>query len=130
VWLGIGGALAAMFGELSAGPRYDAVLHCLFLGFVFSMVFAHAPIILPAVTGAAVPYRPVFYAHLALLHASLVLRVASDLAGWADGRQWGGMLNVAAVVLFVASTAWVVATARRAKSDGRGRRYGNLPGTP
>jgi hypothetical protein len=114
VWLGIGGVLAAVFGELSAGPRYDAVLHCLFLGFVFSMVFAHAPIILPAVTGAAVPYRPVFYAHLALLHASLVLRVAGDLAGWADGRQWGGMLNVAAVVLFIASTAWAVASARRA----------------
>ncbi|HET9494885.1 MAG TPA: hypothetical protein VFR15_11705 [Chloroflexia bacterium] len=130
VWLGVGGVLAAVFGELSAGPRYDAVLHCLFLGFVFSMVFAHAPIILPAVTGAAVPYRPLFYAHLALLHASLVVRVAGDLTGWADGRQWGGMANVAAVVLFVASTAWAVATARRAKSEGRSRRYDSLPGTP
>jgi hypothetical protein len=122
--------LAAVFGELSAGPRYDAVLHCLFLGFVFSMVFAHAPIILPAVTGAAVPYRPAFYAHLALLHASLVVRVVGDLTGWADGRQWGGMANVAAVVLFVVSTAWAVASARRAKSEGRSRRYSNLPGTP
>jgi hypothetical protein len=130
VWLGIGGALAAVFGELSAGPRYDAVLHCLFLGFVFSMVFAHAPVILPAVTGAAVPYRPVFYAHLALLHASLVVRVVGDLTGWTDGRQWGGMANVAAVVLFVASTGWAVASVRRAKSRGRSRHYGSLPGKP
>jgi hypothetical protein len=129
VWLGIGGVLAAVFGELTAGPRYDAVLHSLFLGFVFSMVFAHAPIILPAVTGAAVPYRPVFYAHLALLHASLILRVASDLTGWADGRQWGGMANVAAVVLFLASTAWAVASARRAKSTGQSRRYDSVPRT-
>jgi hypothetical protein len=129
VWLGIGGVLAAVFGELTAGPRYDAVLHSLFLGFVFSMVFAHAPIILPAVTGAAVPYRPVFYAHLALLHASLMLRVASDLMGWADGRQWGGMANVAAVVLFLASTAWAVASARRAKNTGQSRRYDSVPRT-
>ena len=38
----------------SAGPRYDAMLHSIFLGFVFSMIFAHAPIILPTITGLAI----------------------------------------------------------------------------
>lgn len=41
----------------SAGPRYDAMLHTIFLGFVFSMIFAHAPIILPTITGLSIPFK-------------------------------------------------------------------------
>ena len=73
------------------------------------MIFGHAPIILPAVLRIALPYRPSFYAHLILLHASLVLRIASDLAAWPPGRMWGGLLNVVAVLLFIVSTASLVA---------------------
>jgi outer membrane lipoprotein-sorting protein len=104
VWLGVGGLLALRFGDVAAGPRYDAMLHALFVGFVFSMIFGHAPIIFPAVLGLAVTFRRRFYVHLAVLHASLVLRVAGDLASWAPGRQWGGLLNALAIVLFFANT--------------------------
>ena len=65
------------------------------------MIFGHAPIILPAVTGLALPYRPAFYFLLALLHAGLVLRVMGDLAPTLSLRQWGGLLNVTAIVLFI-----------------------------
>lgn len=106
VWLAIGGALFVAYGGIVAGPLYDATLHAVFLGFVFSMIFGHAPIILPAVVGLAVPYRPAFYLHLGLLHASLLLRVAGDLAGWLAVRQWGGMLNAIALLLFLGSTAY------------------------
>ncbi|MCK6539614.1 MAG: hypothetical protein L6Q26_06115, partial [Anaerolineales bacterium] len=34
VWLGVGGALSLGFGAQVAGPRYDAVLHVVFVGFV------------------------------------------------------------------------------------------------
>jgi hypothetical protein len=111
-WLIVAGMVAIIFGLVDDTPYYDALLHSMFLGFVFSMIFAHAPIILPAVTGLAVPYRRVFYAHLALLHASLVLRVGSDLIGWGDGRLWGGMLNVFALLLFMGSTGLAVQAGR------------------
>src|SRR5690606_17708518 len=62
-------------------------------GFVFSMIFAHAPIILPAVSGRAVAYSPVFYSNLALLHASLVVRIAGDLLALPAVRGWGGSLQ-------------------------------------
>lgn len=104
-WLGAAGLLALAFGAEAAGPRYDAIVHALFLGFVFAMIFAHAPVIFPAVLGLAIPFRPRFLAHVVLLHAGLLLRVASDLAGWEAGRRAGGLLNTLAILLFLASTA-------------------------
>ena len=69
VWLAVGGAVIVGAGGLAAGtPAYDAALHALALGFVFSMVFGHAPIIFPAVLRIRVPYHPSFYVPLALLH--------------------------------------------------------------
>lgn len=104
-WLLIGGLLRVVIGGAASGAQYDAILHTVFLGFVFSMIFGHAPIILPAVLGRALTYSPIFYTHLALLHLSLVLRVAGDLGGALALRQWGGMFNVIAVLLFLFSTA-------------------------
>jgi len=104
-WLGVSGLLAMGFGGIPTGPYYDAMLHTLLLGFVFAMIFGHAPLIFPAVLGISVAFRPAFYAHLVLLHLSLLLRVAGDLAGWWPGRQWGGLLNAVALLLFLANTA-------------------------
>lgn len=107
-WLGISGLLWLASGGVAAGPLYDAILHSLFLGFVFAMIFGHAPIMLPAVLGRPVPFRPAFYAHLVLLHASLLVRLAGDLAALPPVRQWGGLLNVAALLLFMINTFMVV----------------------
>ena len=108
VWLGISGILALIFGGVTAGPRYDALLHALFLGFVFTMIFGHAPIIFPAVLGLPVSFQPAFYGHLALLHITLVLRVVGALTGWTQGRQWGGLLNAIALLLFLLNTVRAV----------------------
>lgn len=102
-WLGIGGGLYLLYGPVTAGPAYDATLHAVFVGFVFAMIFGHAPIIFPSVLGLPIHYRPVFYAPLALLHASLALRLAGDVAGSLPLRRWGGLLNAAAIVLFLVS---------------------------
>jgi hypothetical protein len=56
----------------------------------------------------SVTYRPMFYVHLCLLHASLALRVVGDLVPWLSGRQWGGLLNGLAIVIFVANTVYGV----------------------
>jgi len=117
VWLGCGGLLALIAGRAVAGLQYDAVLHAIFVGFVFAMIFGHAPIIFPAVAGVPVTFRVGFYSHLALLHLSLLLRVGGDLLAAAACRQWGGMLNVMAVVLFMANTAAAVSRGRRAAAS-------------
>jgi hypothetical protein len=106
-WLGVGGVLTWRFAGILAGPYYDAMLHTVFVGFVFAMIFGHAPIILPAILGRPIsPYHPALYVPLLLLHASLLLRVVGDLQGWWAGRQWGGLLNALAVLLFLLTLAW------------------------
>ena len=112
VWLAVGGLIALYAGYTSGGLLYDAFLHAVYLGFVFSMIFGHAPIIFPAVLNLPVRYSPRFYAHLGLLHLSLLLRVGGDLAGMGALRQWGGLLNVVAVLLFLANTVASVAEQR------------------
>jgi hypothetical protein len=102
VWLVIGGGLWIIFGGTSTiGFQYDAMLHSLFLGFVFSMIFGHAPIIVPAVMPVDVTYRSLFYIHLVLLQLSLVVRVAADLFAAQPVRMWAGLFNVIAVLLFL-----------------------------
>jgi hypothetical protein len=98
--------------SFSAGPRYDAMLHALFLGFVFSMIFAHAPIIFPSITGAAMPFRQAFCGHLGLLQLSLFLRVGGDLALWMPGQMWGGLLNMVTVLLFLGNNLYSVRLGR------------------
>lgn len=101
VWLLIGGVLWAALPASGGGGIYDAVLHSVLLGFIFSMIFGHAPIILPALSGRAVTlYTPALYAPLALLHGALVVRLSGDLLPDLALRQWGGLLNVIAVLLF------------------------------
>jgi hypothetical protein len=105
-WLAVAGVLWIVAGQMGEPASYGAMLHALFLGFVISMVFAHAPVILPAVLGVRLPYHPVLYLPLVLLHGSLVLRLAAgDAAGNLVAWQVGGVLNVVAVVLFIALAA-------------------------
>ena len=109
VWLGVSGILTWYFAGMLAGPYYDAMLHTVFVGFVMAMIFGHAPIILPALLGrTAAPYHRAFYVPLVLLHASLLLRTVGDLLGWWPGRQWGGLFNAVAILLFLITLVWVL----------------------
>ncbi|MCX8071126.1 MAG: hypothetical protein N3C12_01560 [Candidatus Binatia bacterium] len=103
-WLGVAGALATTQPAALAGTAYDAVLHAVFLGFVFSMIFAHAPMIFPSILGLRVPFHWMFYIHLAVLHVSVALRVAGDVGQDWFVRTWGVLGNAAAIVLFLAVT--------------------------
>jgi hypothetical protein len=105
IWLAFSGILALIVGGVSAGLLYDALLHTVFLGFVFSMIFGHAPIIFPSILHISLVYRPAFYVHFILLHITLLLRVIGDLTTWVDGRRWGGLLNAVVLLLFLANTA-------------------------
>lgn len=112
-WLLVGGVLMAVHGAERGGPAYDAMLHAVFVGFVFSMIFGHAPIIFPSVLGVPLFYRPFFYVHLALLHGSLMLRIVGDTFGFPDVRRVGGLLNALAVLVFLAATLGTIIAERR-----------------
>jgi len=114
-WLALAGGLWAGLGQMADGAAYDAELHAIFLGFVMSMIFAHAPVIVPSVLGRPLPYRRVLYVPLALLHGSLILRLAGgDWAGSTSAWQWGGSLNETAILLFLVMAAVLVIRSRRA----------------
>lgn len=107
-WLAVAGVLMPGLEGDFTSYRYDAALHALFVGFVFAMVFGHAPVILPAVLKVRLPFHPVFYAPLMLLHASLLLRVAGDLLEADPARRWGGLLGGVAILAFIGVTAGTV----------------------
>lgn len=108
LWLIIGGGMMLVIGAQYAGPFYDAMLHIVFVGFVISMIFGHAPIIFPAIVQVRLIFQPAFYIHLLLLHLSLLLRVAGDLASLQTVRQWGGLLNEVAILLFLVLTGYAL----------------------
>lgn len=101
-WLFVAGAAWA---ATSMGlPFRDAALHALALGFVFSMMLGHAPVILPAIARVKVLFGWVYYLPLALLHVSLVVRL---VAGHVDVRVLtaGATANALAIAAFVATVA-------------------------
>ena len=113
VWLAIGSVMLLAAGGL-AGVAYDAVLHAILIGFVFSMVFGHAPIIFPAVVRVRMPYHWTFYLPLLVLHVSLLMRLSGDGLMLPELRSLGGLLNAAALVLFILNTVSSVIRGSRA----------------
>ena len=113
-WLAVGGAVILASGGLLPGsPSYDAAIHALAMGFVFSMVFGHAPIIFPAVMRVRMPYHWTFYAPLVLLHVSLAIRLAGDAVEQYEWTRMGALLNAVALAAFIFSTVTAVARGRR-----------------
>ncbi len=105
-WLAVAGLVWTVGGLALEGPRYDTVIHSVFLGFTFSMIMAHAPVILPAVTRRDLPYHPFLWVPLIALHVSLLLRVAVGNAfGVAISWRVGGVAGIVALLLFVATAA-------------------------
>lgn len=107
LWLAAGGLAWAFAPQLR-----DLALHALGIGFVFSMILAHAPLIVPVIARIRMRYMPAFYAPLVLLHLSLLLRVGFG-PGEPVARAWGAALNAAALVLFVVTLVYAIATRER-----------------
>ena len=104
----VAGVVLTVRGLTAGQGAYDVVVHGAFLGFGMSMVMAHAPVILPAVLGRPLPYRPVLYLPLVLLHVGLVARFTGALAGPRTLWQTGGVMTVAALLAFVVTAAVLV----------------------
>ena len=98
-WLAVAGVAWTVTGSPSTSAAYDVLVHTVFLGFAMSMVIAHAPVILPAVIRRPLPYRPVLWLPLVVLHAGLVVRVGGDLCGATALARAGGILTALAQLL-------------------------------
>jgi hypothetical protein len=125
-WLAFGAVVALSDPQFAPGrPAYDAALHAWFLGFVFSMVFGHAPIIVPAVLRVALPYRAWFYLPLVVLHLSVAIRICGSLLDDFALRQEGGACNAAAIALFILT---MLLTGLFARRSAPGARAAPVPG--
>lgn len=115
-WLALTGVLVAWRWPQSSGTYYDAALHAFFVGFVFAMIFGHAPVIFPAVLGVPIHFYWTSYIPLVVLHASVLMRAGSDLAEWNNGRVIGALGNALAVGLFLVNNLLVIAGVFRARN--------------
>jgi hypothetical protein len=84
---------------------YDALVHAIAIGFALSMIFGHAPIILPAMIGIRVQFTRIAYIPLVLLHLSLGLRITGDFFERADQRESGAFITLFALALYAATLA-------------------------
>lgn len=101
-WLAVAAAV-----WLVAGTTDDAAVHAVFLGFTMSMVMAHAPVILPAVTAVPMPFHRGLYLPLVLLHAGLVVRLwLGDALDVRVAWQTGGVVTVLALLAFLCTVGW------------------------
>jgi hypothetical protein len=118
-WLMTAGLLM-VFSE-PFGFMYDAMLHSFFVGFVFLMVFAHGPIIIPGILGAPIkPFRKTLYVWFALLTVSLAVRMGADLFFLAELRKWAGLVNGLTILgFFVNMGTLVVLEMRKLKVQTR-----------
>jgi len=105
-WLAFGGIAWAAMSAFDARWR-DAALHAVGLGFVISMVLAHAPVVVPVVARRRMRYTPFFYVPLVLLHGSLLVRLAGGAQAFA-WREWGGILNAVALLAFAGTLAYAL----------------------
>jgi len=113
-WLALAGI--GWIGLAAGRPWRDLALHALGLGFIMSMMMAHAPAILPALTRLRIRFGVAFYAPVAMLHASLAMRLGLGLDD-ARLRGIGAFLDAIALLAFVATLAAGVLAGRLARGD-------------
>lgn len=110
-WLAVAGLLLLVAPPGTMAFSYDAAVHAITIGFILSMIFGHAPIILPAVTGLRIRYSAAAYAPLVLLHISVSLRIASDLFERIEMRAISGPATIVALAGYAATL--VIASRRQ-----------------
>ncbi|SHN25565.1 hypothetical protein SAMN04488057_11437 [Cyclobacterium lianum] len=125
LWLALHGLILAW---MENHPYYyDLYLHTFFLGFTFSMIWAHAPIIIPAVFKVhANIFHPVLWLGWSLFQLSLAGRM---IAAWQEDTYWRklfGILNGWTILLMFMMMATVLLVR---VTGGKSGKAAALPGT-
>lgn len=111
LWLFFNGLILIFY---SLHPLYyDLFLHTFFLGFTFSMIWAHAPIILPMVLNIKEkPYHPILWIGWSIFQLSLVGRIISSILKAPDLRSVFGFINGWSILTMFALMAGIVVIKR------------------
>lgn len=94
-------ALAALIAVFQQGHplQYDLYIHAFFLGFAFSMIWAHAPIVFPLVINRKVDiYHPAMWVGWIFFQTTLLLRIFGGLFQNFDLRKWAAVANGYSIV--------------------------------
>lgn len=111
LWLGAQGLILLL---MENHPLfYDLVLHTFFLGFTFSMIWAHAPIIFPTIFGIReTPYHRILWWPWILFQVTLLGRIGFGLAENFEWRKIMGISNGYLILLMfgfmVAIVIWKI----------------------
>lgn len=106
-WLLINGLLVFLIP--SHVLFYDLYLHTFFLGFAFSMIWAHAPIIFPAILKTSHrPYHPVLWIIWAFFQVTLIGRMVAAWLGNGEFRKWLGGANGVVILAMFATMATIM----------------------
>jgi hypothetical protein len=88
---------------------YDLYLHTFFLGFAFSMIWAHAPIIFPAILKTSErPFHPILWVIWGLFQITLIGRI---YFAWMEDiamRKWFGGANGIVILMMFATMAIIM----------------------
>jgi hypothetical protein len=107
-----------MMVEFESIFNYDAMLHAFFLGFTFSMIFAHAPIIFPGVAGLNIrPFHSSLFVWAIALQITIALRIFAGLTMTLPLRTWSGMLSGIVILLFFINLAILIFIQQRKAVD-------------
>jgi hypothetical protein len=94
--------------------NYDIIVHSFFIGFVFSMIFAHGPMILPGILGiSGTPFNPILYLWLSILQVSWIVRIFSDVFMEMEIRRVSGLLSATAILGYFVTMAVLTIRSRR-----------------
>lgn len=96
------------------GALWDAALHSLFLGFMFAMIFAHAPVIFPAVAGIQLQWHRGHYVHLYAMSLALLARCAAGALGWVELKRGASMATALVLLIFLFNQLLSAVQARQA----------------
>ncbi len=107
LWLGAQGLILIL---MESHPLfYDLVLHTFFLGFTFSMIWAHAPIIFPTIFGIReTPYYRILWWPWILFQVTLLGRILSGVMGEFELRKSFGVANGYLILIQIILMAGVV----------------------
>lgn len=108
LWLGVQGLILLL---MESHPLfYDLVLHTFFLGFTFSMIWAHAPIIFPTIFGIRhTPYHSILWGPWTLFQVTLFGRIAFGLGELMEWRKIMGISNGYLILLMFGFMAGILA---------------------
>jgi len=105
-WFFLGLALTMAWAVGGSGPAlFDASLHALAVGFIGTMILAHAPLVVPAILHLNVAHEGLSFVPLALLTAGNLLRVGGQVLKAVLPLESligaSGLLILAALIAFV-----------------------------